>query len=215
MMNKIRLFDVDGTIRTTSSGKGFINEPHDQELLPRVGKRIQLLAYEGFECIGVTNQGGVKAGYKTLRSCILEQRRTLEICPGLEKIYFSVDDETCWVISRAPLWAFKAPLWLNLPWRWEVDSDHPRYYLGGFRKPNPGMLRLAIAESHRRYCDGLISPWDLAAQFGPDALSPSDYKIDVQMIGDREEDQIAAARANIEFCWSHDFFAQKPVLRNL
>ncbi|MFM6404935.1 MAG: hypothetical protein ACKPGT_09860, partial [Microcystis sp.] len=56
-------------------------------------KTMQLYDQEGWIIIGITNQGGVAAGHKSLKSAIEEQRKTLEIFPLLSYIYFCPDFE--------------------------------------------------------------------------------------------------------------------------
>jgi D-glycero-D-manno-heptose 1,7-bisphosphate phosphatase len=102
-MTKIIFFDLDGTLRETKSGKTFINEPDDQQ--PIAGTQKALSYYQkskGFICIGITNQGGVAAGHKSLENAIEEQRITLKLFPELSEIFFcpNYDGESCYQVSR-------------------------------------------------------------------------------------------------------------------
>jgi D-glycero-D-manno-heptose 1,7-bisphosphate phosphatase len=81
MSKKIIFFDLDGTLRTTKSGKTFINEPDDQQALEGTQKALAYYQEKGFLLIGITNQGGVAAGHKSLQSAIEEQRITLQLFP--------------------------------------------------------------------------------------------------------------------------------------
>lgn len=59
-------FDLDGTIRTVR-GKVFADVPEDYVLYPGVEEKLQGLRNEGYLICGVTNQGGVAYGRKTIK----------------------------------------------------------------------------------------------------------------------------------------------------
>jgi D-glycero-D-manno-heptose 1,7-bisphosphate phosphatase len=131
---KLLLTDLDGTIRRTKSGKPFINSPEDQELIP--GVEDILKSYQDWYHIGITNQGGVKAGYKSLVEANLEQYQTIKICPSLKFILFCPDDgDACYQASPD---GFNSSLYTR-------DGNYP-----SFRKPGCGMLTLALAIVQRR-----------------------------------------------------------------
>jgi D-glycero-D-manno-heptose 1,7-bisphosphate phosphatase len=132
MSNKIIFFDLDGTLRQTKSGKTFINEPDDQQPIEGTQKALSYYQDKGFICIGVTNQGGVAAGHKSLESAIEEQRITLELFPELSEIFFCPNwGESCYQLSRGnqPL-EFSAPL----------SGDGTKI---SCRKPGHGMITVA------------------------------------------------------------------------
>lgn len=87
---KILFLDLDGTVRKTKSGFHSINDPYDQELIPGVENAIA--RYKGWEIFGITNQGGVGAGFKTLNDCILEQAETMRLLPWIQSVCFCPDD---------------------------------------------------------------------------------------------------------------------------
>jgi D-glycero-D-manno-heptose 1,7-bisphosphate phosphatase len=128
-MSKIIFFDLDGTLRETISGKAFINEPHDQKAIEGTQKALSYYQDKGFVLIGITNQGGVAAGHKSMESAIEEQRITLELFPELSEIFFcpNYDGESCYQVSR------NEPLLMKT-----LDL------MNSCRKPGAGMIELAI-----------------------------------------------------------------------
>lgn len=128
---KIFFFDLDGTLRETKSGATFINDPADQKPIVSAQEAVSYIASKGFICIGITNQGGVPTGKKSLESAIEEQRITLELFPGLSEIFFCHTwGESCYQISRG-----------------NVPNEFSSPIAGGekisCRKPGHGMLLLA------------------------------------------------------------------------
>jgi D-glycero-D-manno-heptose 1,7-bisphosphate phosphatase len=112
MNNSIIFLDLDGTLRKTISGKTFINKPQDQKAIEGTQKALSYYQEKGFLLIGITNQGGVAAGHKSMESALEEQRITLELFPELSEIFFCPNwGESCYQLSRGnqPL-EFSAPL---------------------------------------------------------------------------------------------------------
>lgn len=132
-MTKIIFFDLDGTLRETASGKTFINEPTDQKAIKGTQKALAYYQEKGFICIGITNQGGVAAGHKSLESAIEEQRITLELFPELSEIFFcpNYGGESCWQVSRD-----NVPLEFIAPFSEEGEAIL-------CRKPSHGMLDIS------------------------------------------------------------------------
>jgi D-glycero-D-manno-heptose 1,7-bisphosphate phosphatase len=127
MKNKLLILDLDGTIRSPLSGD-FINSPFDQKLIPEAITAMKRWQDAGFTIIGATNQGGVPR-YKSLEDCYTEQSETIDLArtegititdilfaPGIEGN--SLESASMQIIrcSRG----------------------------GWYRKPNPGMLLVAI-----------------------------------------------------------------------
>lgn len=136
---KILFLDMDNTVRRTKSGATFINDPYDQELIPGVEEAIA--RYQDWIIIGITNQGGVKAGFKTLENCIQEQIITLKLIPEMQRIYFCPDDgRTCWLVHNENSYG-------------KIEADGRYAYLRGknFRKPSPGMIDAAFANRNQNY----------------------------------------------------------------
>jgi D-glycero-D-manno-heptose 1,7-bisphosphate phosphatase len=131
-MTKIIFFDLDGTLREAASGKTFINEPTDQKAIEGTQKALSYYQDKGFILIGITNQGGVVAGHKSLESAIEEQRITLDIFPQLSEIFFCPNwGESCYQLSRG-----NVPLEFGSP----VAGDGIKV---SCRKAGHGMLLLA------------------------------------------------------------------------
>lgn len=57
------IFDKDGTICRSKSGKRFINSVKDQELIPGIKKRIDELIAQRHLIAVISNQAGVSFGY--------------------------------------------------------------------------------------------------------------------------------------------------------
>jgi D-glycero-D-manno-heptose 1,7-bisphosphate phosphatase len=128
-------YDLDGTLRCPESEQKFINTPTDQKRIQGALESTGLFSYflldrfglERVRNVGITNQQGVKWGYKSLNDCIQEQRITLELFPVLEYILFCPDDgQTCWKVDR----------------QGSVDVTDPEIS-GSYRKPGTGMLQEA------------------------------------------------------------------------
>jgi D-glycero-D-manno-heptose 1,7-bisphosphate phosphatase len=159
--NQLFLVDCDGTIRKPIAGKKHINKPHEQRIIQPAETALNYFREIGCTIIGITNQAGVAAKHKSLEDCINEQHYTLELLPAIEGIYFCPDfkGQQCWYVTPTES--------LNL-------SQAESRFRGLYRKPNPGMLLLAMQQAQ-------VS------------------KKDCTMIGDRADDETAAARAGIDF----------------
>lgn len=169
-MTKLLLVDCDGTIRESASGNKFIQYPKDQQIIDGAGSALAYYQNQGWTIVGISNQGGVQAGHKSVKDCLEEQQYTLELCPQIAAIIFCPDyeGETIVDIVRPMALAFNP------------DFDHKQTHeqlKGTYRKPNPGMLLLAMA-------------W-----LGVD-------KADCLYVGDMQDDQSAAAAAGINFRWA-------------
>ncbi|MEH2152087.1 polynucleotide kinase [Nostoc sp.] len=168
----ILFVDIDGTLTETISGHAFKQSPVDVKIIKGADKAIAHFADLGWLIVGVSNQGGCAAinpetgkPRKTIEDTIAEMQFTLDLLPQLTAIYFCPDFEgnDCWRVSS--LDAYKI-------------SDRETQFLGEFRKPDAGMLKLAKL-------------------FVEDGGEDAEQMI---MVGDRPEDEQAAANANINFC---------------
>ena len=123
------LVDLDGTIRQSLSGQRYFQHSQDQQTI--LGADIALRSYsDDWLIVGITNQGGVAAGYKTIQRCIEEQQYTLELFPQLKEIYFcpDFDGKKCFRVTRHNAYNHS-------------KTKGPGHY----RKPGAGMLHLAMA----------------------------------------------------------------------
>lgn len=135
-MPKILFLDLDGTVREPKSGAKFINDPHDQNLIEGVKEAIAHYSSREWLIIGITNQGGVAAGHKSIESAINEQKITLDLVPELALIYFCPDFEglECWKVARNIVGGISS----SLVKQYDISE------FGSFRKPGAGMIRLAL-----------------------------------------------------------------------
>lgn len=172
-MTKLLLLDCDGTIRRSKSGATFINEPHDQEAIPEAESAIAHYYRQGWTIIGITNQGGVAAGHKSLEDATTEQKYTLQICPWLDAIIFCPDYE-----GKERCDVFKTTSFL--PSIKDMAELH-NSLKGTYRKPGAGMLLWTME-------------W-----LGID-------KADCLYVGDRPEDEQAAANAGVKFLWNTEWY---------
>lgn len=131
MSTKVLGLDLDGTVRETISGDTFITKPHDQKLIEGVEAAIE--RYPDWHIVGITNQGGVKAGFKSFEDCVLEQKRTLAMIPRMELLLFCVNNgESCHRLRK------REGVIRNIP-----TERKSKYQEENYRKPNPGMLLFA------------------------------------------------------------------------
>lgn len=128
-MKKLLMLDLDGTVRRPISNTPHPCKPEDQKLIEGVEEVVKL--YEDWAIVGITNQGGVSSGFKTLEESIEEQKITLNLCPWMLRIYFcpTYEGYECWLVDREDVNVVRV-------------QSYDRY--GSFRKPGAGMLNLAI-----------------------------------------------------------------------
>jgi len=123
-MNLLML-DLDGTVREPRSGSEFINDPTDQRVIAAAAEKIAMFREAGYRIVGITNQGGVEAGFKSIDDCHHEQLITL-LLAKLDAVYYCPDKgDTCFRRTTEGVKTYKGE---------------------GYRKPKPGMLHLAVME---------------------------------------------------------------------
>jgi len=156
------LIDKDQTLICSKMGReAYIQSPGDQILIPGINEKLNQYA-EDWKIAIISNQGGIDKGHKSLESTILEMRFCLELLPQIQEAYFcpNFSGSECWRV------------------RGDCKDNGILYKDGNYRKPAPGMLKLAI-DNHR----------------AGTAL----------YVGDRDVDEKAAAAAGIPFIWTNDF----------
>jgi D-glycero-D-manno-heptose 1,7-bisphosphate phosphatase len=161
------LIDKDGTLVKTKSGEKFVNKPWDQELLPGVKEAFDHYKPRNWKIIIISNQGGVAAGHKTFTDAINEMRFCMELLPDIQECYFcpDYDGESCYRVWNDDFINYNSE---SFPvWELEIQKQ--------FRKPSPGMLKLAA------HIEAANKIW---------------------YVGDRDEDEQAAKAANINFIWA-------------
>jgi len=128
------LFDKDGTLVETKSGKPF-PKLGDQRLIPGVKERISALALTGSIIAVTSNQAGIEKGYKSLEDAIAEFQELMQLLPEVSACYFcpNFSGSKCFYVN-------KEGRVVAVHEQWKKYSD----LIGRFRKPNPGMLLLAI-----------------------------------------------------------------------
>lgn len=135
--------DLDGTLRQPADDSKFINSLNNQRVIDGVFEAIN--RYKDYKIIGITNQGGVEAGFKSLDDCIQEQLYTMHLIDRLSCVYFCPDSgNTCYLVERTGL---------NIKYNDFTD----------FRKPGSGMIRLAC--SHISHFNNILMVGDRQEDF--------------------------------------------------
>lgn len=152
------IFDKDGTLVQSESGKEIVTKVQDQRLIPGVLDRLEAIREENPDAVFLiaSNQGGVAFGQLTIRDA-----STL-VTDAVQKIGGSLG-----------VFAPEHPKGTVEPFN--VESE--------FRKPGPGMINFFIEE--------IGAP-----------------RSAFLMVGDSEEDRLAAGAAGIDFRWADEFFGR-------
>jgi len=141
----------------------------------------------------------VRFQYKTLDDAIAEMRYTMKLTSSIETAYFCPDMEGKQCISvkssDAGIESFRVRQASNRQilssyWRKDIYSDldlNPVRSTDLYRKPGCGMLKMAAAKLS-------LLGW---SGFRPEAQ--------ILMVGDRSEDQQAAANAGVDFMWASNW----------
>lgn len=177
-MIKLLLLDVDGTI---------VQDYHSVELLPTVILTLNIVKPRYIAL--VSNQGGVGLRLFRMRNGPPTNDYPLQL-PTEEDVRRRLLS-----IGRKLQDQYLCPLDISFALRHPIQDenfdcprpDGGREWSRFWRKPNPGMLVSAI--THFRYtCDSTIEHSQCL------------------MVGDRPEDEQAAAAAGVPFQWAKDFF---------
>jgi HAD superfamily hydrolase (TIGR01662 family) len=169
---KLAILDKDGTLVLPRSGNKFVQNPTDQILMIGVVEGCQRLIDAGYVLAIASNQGGVEAGFKTLEEANHEMSYCMHLLQG-----FDIRIEVAILCPD-----FEGNQCLLVRWDASFDSTtdsitgvENKDLIGTFRKPQAGMLK-AISS--------IIQPTEPA---------------DCWMIGDRDEDRLAAQAAGFGF----------------
>jgi D-glycero-D-manno-heptose 1,7-bisphosphate phosphatase len=174
---KLVILDKDGTLVEPASGSKFVQDPFDQQLLPGIEIRIRELKLSGATLVIASNQGGIAAGHKSVNSAIAEMHYVMRLISEACGDFVIRTGYFCPDFDGYICYGVNAVTAF-----YSEDSDFAGIGIfngTNYRKPQPGMLLLAMEQES---CSNAI------------------------MIGDRPEDQVAAAAAEIQFIWAKDFF---------
>ena len=133
-MNKAVFLDCR-TICKPKSGRRFIQNPLNKEVIPGVNEGIDYYDQHGWKLIGISNPELEENGL-TIKEAIALHQSTLVLLPKVTSIYFCADIQglSCWRVTQDD-----AHLISNHP-RVEEFMVHEQYK---FRMPGAGMLYLA------------------------------------------------------------------------
>lgn len=176
--DKLAVIDKDGTLVETISLDTFVQSPTDQKLIAGVQDAIANLVDKGYALAIASNQAGIAAGHKSLQDTIAEMRYAMQLT-GIQTAYFCPDFDGyhCYKVTPDLCEGFN-----DKPMPSESADRHPVLLpasgFGWYRKPDAGMLKMAIADHNVN---------------------------EAIMIGDRSEDEQAAANAQIPFVLAKDW----------
>lgn len=133
------VFDFDGTIRHVKNGLTFANKPEDYELFPGVEEKLHEVKQSGYLIFGVTNQGGVAYGHRTVQQLA-------------EEISYTIG-----LFSENPFNIVKACMFMP------GGTVAPYNKRSLMRKPDIGMLVMCEYEAMRA---GFVVDWDNSFMVG-------------------------------------------------
>lgn len=132
-IKKALILDIDGTVRRSKSGNIFIKDKDDIELIPGIEDLLMKYRMNGYLVLGVSNQGGVAYGIKTLDYTEEELEATVAL------------------FKENPFHSIKA-----CPHH-EGGSREPYCHRSLLRKPDVGML---VSHEQEAWRHGYIIDWD-------------------------------------------------------
>jgi D-glycero-D-manno-heptose 1,7-bisphosphate phosphatase len=186
MTKKLAILDKDGTLVQTVSGEKFINQPDDQQLIKGVKTMVMSMYGDDWDFAIASNQGGIEAGHKTLESVVAEMRFCLDLIKVVNTAFFCPDmmGKRCELVTRADHHSITfdpGSRETKLARLGEIVFND--CLIGGFRKRVDGLPACGMLE-----------------------LAAMDYDDEnVVMIGDREEDMIAAQQMGVKFWQAEDW----------
>lgn len=171
--------DLDNTARQTKDGKTFIDNLSNQEAMPGASQAIEYFAAIGFKIIGISNQGGCTA----INPDTGKPRKSLENAIVEQQITLDLFPKMEKILF--------CPSYSSPSHCYEVTRESAVFLAapignsGGeisCRKPEHGMILNAVRDAE--YEVNWENSW---------------------MTGDRDEDQLCAAGANVNFIWANLF----------
>lgn len=170
---KLAVLDKDGTLVRPKSGNTFVQSPTDQILIEGVVEACRRWIDSGYTLAIASNQGGVEAGHKSIEGAVAEMQYCMELLMDygikISDAMFCPD--------------FRGQKCMVVGWDTSfelvsesVGGSNCIDLVGKFRKPCGGML-----ESFKR-----------------SGYENKEYE-SCWMIGDREEDMLAAEAAGFKF----------------
>lgn len=185
-MTKLLILDKDGTLVVPKSGQTFVQFPEDQKPIKGIQELVKTYHMSGWRCCIVSNQGGVGAGFKTIKEAIAEMQYCMQIFPEIKESWFCPDlkGQKLYYVEALDNGAEEAYEAKHMgPWLLR------KYKWGGYRKPQPGMLFIAM----HYYAHS------------PNLKEPKEWVEQKLYVGDRPEDKEAAERADVPFLWARDW----------
>lgn len=180
---KLLILDKDGTLVRPASGEVFVQHPHDQELIPGVADALARYTADGWTMAIASNQGGVAAGYKTLDDAIAEMKYCLSLLNAPLKTAAFCPDNGKTIEFVSNFYDEKEGKFCSHYRKYLGDMYSSNASLcGTFRKPNLGMIHALV-----KHC------------------CHEDEINHVVFVGDRPEDEQAAANAGVKFMWASDW----------
>jgi D-glycero-D-manno-heptose 1,7-bisphosphate phosphatase len=125
--------DFDGTVRRSKSGKQFIENFNDIELMPDIERIIWIYRHMGWLVFGISNQAGVAHGFKLPLEIEAEMNATFKL------------------FKNNPFHAVK------FCYHDAAGKIEPYNHRSLLRKPNIGMLAIMEADAYQR---GYVVDWD-------------------------------------------------------
>lgn len=136
---KLLILDKDGTLVKPKSSDQFVQHPRDQEMFPEVPSLLRSYYKQDWTIAIASNQGGVAAGYKTLKDAIKEIEYCCKIT-GIRHALFCPDDGQDCLSVAATLEKDVQYSTIRLS-----KCQSKFHFPGQYRKPQPGMLKTLIA----------------------------------------------------------------------
>jgi D-glycero-D-manno-heptose 1,7-bisphosphate phosphatase len=163
--------DIDDTLTGTLSGHKFKKSPDDIVILPGVKKGLELYANKGWLIVGISNQGGIEKGYKSLGDTIIEMQNTIRALPQIQSIFFCPDFDGIHCYQVLP----------KSTQHFGIETIKLLGAACDYRKPSQGMVVVATS---------LIEKANPTKEVNPKFC---------EFIGDRPEDEQCATNAQIPY----------------